>query len=84
MQQVTDGCQRTAPHAYGKRVEEATDQAFGRTVVAPSKVAPEVPLPEVIETVTLGLVEVTRLPSKSVTRTTGWEATGLPALELDG
>ena len=54
------------------------------TVVVPSKVAPEVPLPEVIETVTLGLVEVTRLPSKSVTRTTVWEAIGLPVLELDG
>ena len=54
------------------------------TVVVPNRVAPEVPLPEVIETVTLGLEEVTRLPSKSVTRTTGWEARGLPALELDG
>jgi len=54
------------------------------TVAVPTKLAPAVPVPDVMATLTESVAEVTVFPSESLITTTGWFEKLLPAVAPEG
>ena len=67
-----------------RRSEKVAMPSTALTVDVPIRVEPAVPVPDVIETVTVALESVYVLSSMSWITTTGWMDRSLPAVPLPG